>query len=133
MSEYTTRPLDVLRPFGDRVVVLPDPPEDMIGSFYVPDTAQARPARGTVVAIGPHVSTAIRIGQRVLYGHFTGSGAMHGRAEVKLLREADLFAAIYPDNEAPPEDQRAQPPVYEPTLLDELVVELAPRPQADGS
>lgn len=112
--EYSTRPLDVLVPFGDRLVVLPDPPEEMLGSFYVPDTAQQRPARGTVVAVGPDVPDEVRVGQRVLYGHFTGSEAQHGRATVLLLRAADLFAAIYPSTDAPPADLR-YPPVSLPS------------------
>jgi chaperonin GroES len=104
--EYGTPTVDVLVPFGDRVVVLPDPPEEMIGSFYVPDVAQQRPARGTVVAVGPDVPDSIRLGQRVLYGHFTGTEALHGRAEVILMRSADLYAAIYPSTDAPPSDPR---------------------------
>ena len=84
------RPVQMLRPLGDRLIVLPDPPEDMVGLIHKPDIAQERPARGTVVAIGPAVS-AVQVGDRVLYGHFTGAEMEHNGAEHLCLREDDVF------------------------------------------
>jgi chaperonin GroES len=98
------QPLEVLEPFADRVVVRPDSAEEMIGSFYVPDVAQERPARGTVLAVGPghrlddgsYVPLTVQPGDRVIYGHFTGAEAVYGREAVLVLREADLFAKVRP-------------------------------------
>lgn len=95
VSEFAqAQEFELLSPLDDRIVVLPDSAEERIGSMYVPDTAQQRPARGTVVEVGPGV-TKVHPGQRVLYGHFTGTEAMHGRAEVLLLREDDVYAIVH--------------------------------------
>ncbi len=92
-SAFKIRPRarQVLRPLGDRVVVLPDPPEEMIGLLHKPDIAKDRPARGTIVACGPSVST-VYPGQRVLYAHFTGAEVEHDGEEHLVLREEDIFA-----------------------------------------
>lgn len=96
------QPIELLEPLGDRLVVHPDSPDEMIGSFYVPDVAQERPARGTVLAVGPghrlddgtFVPPGVHVGDIVIYGHFTGSEAVHNRETVLVLREADLFARV---------------------------------------
>lgn len=96
------QPVELLEPLGDRLVVRPDSPDEMIGSFYVPDVAQERPARGTVLAVGPghrlddgtFVPLGVHVGDIVIYGHFTGSEAVHNRETVLVLREADLFARV---------------------------------------
>lgn len=96
------QPVELLEPLGDRLVVRPDSPDEMIGSFYVPDAAQERPARGTVLAVGPghrlddgtFVPLVVHVGDIVIYGHFTGSEAVHNRETVLVLREADLFARV---------------------------------------
>jgi len=96
-SDFKVKPREVeyVDPLGDRIVVLPDAAEEMIGSFYVPDTAQERPARGTVLAIGPLVDKeSIREGMRVIYGHFTGSECMHAGKECLVMREADLYGVV---------------------------------------
>lgn len=94
-SEFKVKPrtTELLLPLGDRVVVRPDDAEEMIGSFYVPDVAKERPARGTVMAVGPEV-TAVAAGDRVLYGHYTGSEAVHEGAEVLVLRAEDLYCKV---------------------------------------
>lgn len=103
-SEFKIKdaPAEFLVPFEDRVIVRPDSAEEMIGSFYVPDVAQERPARGTVLAVGPgyrlddgsYVPLTVQAGDRVIYGHFTGAEATHGREQVLVLRAADLFAKV---------------------------------------
>lgn len=104
VSEYQIKPrvIELLAPFGDRVVVRPDSAEEMIGSFYVPDTAQERPARGTVVAVGPGIRLddgsvlpmTAKVGDVVIYGHFTGAEAVHNGEAVLILREEDLFSKV---------------------------------------
>lgn len=96
-SAFKVKPREVeyIVPFGDRIVVLPDSPEELVGSLYVPDTAQERPARGTVLAIGPLVDKeSIGEGMKVIYGHFTGSECMHGGKECLIMREADLYGGV---------------------------------------
>lgn len=96
-SDFKVKPREVeyIVPFDDRIVVLPDAAEEMIGSFYVPDVAQERPSRGTIVAIGDAVDlTVFSEGMRVIYGHFTGSECMHGGEECLIMRVADLYGAV---------------------------------------
>lgn len=94
-SEFKRKPrvVERLHPLGDRVVVLQDSPEEMIGSFYVPDTAQQRPARGTVIATGPKVET-VEPGQVILFADFVGNDAMSDGQQVKILREDDVFCVV---------------------------------------
>lgn len=97
-SDFKVKPREVeyIVPFDDRIVVLPDAPEEMIGSFYIPDVAQERPARGTIVAIGRGVTNwELAEGTRVIYGHFTGSECMHGGKECLIMRVADLYGAVF--------------------------------------
>lgn len=97
-SAFKVKPREVeyVRPLGDRVIVLPDAAEEMIGSFYIPDVAQERPARGTILAIGPDVSAGqLGLSMRVIYGHFTGSECMHGGKECLVMREADIYGVVY--------------------------------------
>lgn len=95
-SEFKVKPraVEYVRPFGDRLVVLPDSPEELVGSLYVPDTAQERPARGTVVACGPDVDVALMVGMKVIYGHFTGSECLHAGKECLIMRVADLYGEV---------------------------------------
>ena len=85
------RPVQMVHPLGDRLIVLPDPPEEMLSeSILAPDIAKERPARGTVIATGPLVSV-VKMGDKVLYGHFTGAELLHNGAEHLCLREDDIF------------------------------------------
>ena len=95
VSEFKVQPrtVEVLEPLADRLVVRPDPAAEMSGMLHVPDIAQERPARGTIIAIGPGV-VDLAVGNRVLYGHFTGTETTHGGEEVLLMRQADVFARI---------------------------------------
>lgn len=100
-----TRTVQMVHPLGDRLVVRPDPAEETIGSLVVPDTALEKPSRGTIVAIGPMVNSTqvqgsglyavfLQIGDRVIYGDFTGADVMHDGESCKLLRSEDLFGLV---------------------------------------
>lgn len=95
-SEFKVRPRERLAPLFDRVVVQPDAAPDKIGSIVVADTAKERPAKGTVVAVGPDV-TRVAVGDRVLYAHFTGSDAEHDGAAVLILQEPDVYCRLVLD------------------------------------
>jgi chaperonin GroES len=65
---------------GNRVLVKPDPEVEKIGSIYVPDNAKEKPAKGTVVAVGPGEYTnqrglqpcQVKVGDRIIYGKYAG-------------------------------------------------------------
>ena len=92
-----------LRPLDDRVVVEPvDAEEVTAGGIVLPDTAQEKPQRGTVVAVGPgklldsgergELSVAIK--DEVIYGKYAGSDVEVDGREVKILRESDILAKV---------------------------------------
>ena len=92
-----------IKPLADRVVVKPLPAEDKTkGGLIVPDTAKERPQQGEVVAIGPgrvsddgmRIPAEVKVGDKVLYGKYTGTEVDYEGTEYLIMREADIFAII---------------------------------------
>jgi chaperonin GroES len=92
-----------LTPLDDRVVVQPtDAEETTAGGIVLPDAAQEKPQRGTVLAVGPgrlldsgeRCAIALELGDEVLFGKFGGTDVEVDGAEVKVLRESDILAKI---------------------------------------
>ncbi len=92
-----------LRPLEDRVVVEAMDAEEMTsGGIVLPDAAQEKPQRGTVVAVGPgrmldsgaRGDLSVTIGDEVIYGKYGGSDVEVDGGEYKILRETDILAKI---------------------------------------
>jgi chaperonin GroES len=92
-----------LRPLDDRVVVEPMEAEERTsGGIVLPDTAKEKPQRGTVKATGPgrlldsgnRAEVAVRVGDVVIYGKYSGSDIEIDGKEVKILRETDILAKV---------------------------------------
>ena len=92
-----------LRPLDDRVVVQPNEAEEMTaGGIVLPDSAQEKPQRGTVVAVGPgrlldsgnRGDLSVSVGDTVIYGRYGGSDVEVGGQEMKILRESDILAKV---------------------------------------
>jgi len=92
-----------LRPLDDRIVVEPTEAEEKTaGGILLPDTAKQKPQQGKVVAIGPgklsdkgsRTAVAVKIGDTVLYGKYSGSDVEVSGREVKILRESDILAKV---------------------------------------
>ena len=92
-----------LRPLDDRVVVEPLEAEEVTaGGIVLPDTAQEKPQRGTVLAVGPgklldsgeRGELSVTIGDEVIYGKYAGSDVEVDGREVKILRETDILAKV---------------------------------------
>ena len=92
-----------LRPLDDRIVVEPTEAEEKTaGGILLPDTAKQKPQQGKVVAIGPgklsdkgsRSAVAVKIGDLVLYGKYSGSDVEVSGREVKILRESDVLAKV---------------------------------------
>ena len=71
-----------LKPLADRVIVKPSEAEEKTkGGIILPDTAKEKPIEGTIVAIGPGkvsddgkiVKPEVKIGDKVLYGKYSGT------------------------------------------------------------
>lgn len=92
-----------LRPMDDRVVVEPVEAESTTaGGIVLPDSAQEKPQRGTVVAVGPgklldsgnRGELSVAVGDTVIYGKYGGSEIEVDGREMKILRESDILAKV---------------------------------------
>lgn len=92
-----------LKPLDDRVVVEPTEAEEKTaGGILLPDTAKQKPQQGKVVATGPgklddsgtRLALAVKVGDVVLYGKYSGSDVEVNGKELKILRESDILAKL---------------------------------------
>jgi chaperonin GroES len=89
-------------PLHDRVVVKPIKEERSSGGIVIPSTAADRPIEGEVVAIGPgkmldngNVSPlALKKGQKVLFGKYSGTEIKISGEEYFVMREDDIMGVI---------------------------------------
>ncbi len=92
-----------IRPLDDRVVVEPlQAEETTAGGIVLPDSAQEKPQRGTVVAVGPgklldsgeRGELSVVVGDEVIFGKYGGTEIEVDGDEVKILRESDILAKV---------------------------------------
>ena len=92
-----------INPLGDRIVIKPSPAEEKTkGGIILPDTAKEKPVVGEVVAAGPGrkaddgklVSLDLKVGDKVLYGKYSGTEVTLDGQEYLIMRETDIFAVV---------------------------------------
>ena len=92
-----------VRPLDDRVVVEPVEAETTTsGGIVLPDSAQEKPQRGKVLAVGPgrlldsgeRGELSVAVGDEVIYGKYGGMDIEFNGEEVKILRESDILAKV---------------------------------------
>lgn len=92
-----------IKPLSDRVVVKPlEPIEKTKGGIYVPDTAKEKPQEGEIFAVGPgrttdegkQVKIEVKVGDKVLYGKYSGTEVTINEEEYLIMRESDILAII---------------------------------------
>jgi chaperonin GroES len=89
-------------PLADRVVVKPlEESEQMRGGLYIPDTAKEKPQQGEIMAVGPgrfdegaRVPMDVKVGDKVLYGKYSGTEVTLDGDQYLILRESDVLAVI---------------------------------------
>ena len=89
-------------PLADRVVVKAlEETESMRGGLYIPDTAKEKPQQGEIVAVGPgrfekdkRVPMEVMVGDKVLYGKYSGTEVTIEGDQYLILRESDVLAII---------------------------------------
>jgi chaperonin GroES len=89
-------------PLADRVAIKPlEETETMKGGLYIPDTAKEKPIQGEVVAVGPGrrekgdvVPMELKVGDRVVYGKYSGTQVELGGDEIILIKESDVIAKL---------------------------------------
>ena len=103
MSTATrARPKIKIQPLEDRVVILPDEEAESIrGGLYIPDTVKEKPTQGEVLAIGPgrfekgaRVPMELRVGEKVIYGQYSGMPYRVGEDELIIINASDVLAKI---------------------------------------
>ena len=87
-----------IRPLADRVLIEPAPAEETTASgIIIPDTAQEKPQRGVVVAVGPgkpDETTTVKVGDAVLYGKYSGTDLQVEGKDYMIMRESDILAIV---------------------------------------
>jgi len=87
-----------IKPLADRVLVEPAAAETTtISGIIIPDTAQEKPQKGIVIAVGygtkDHDMT-VKVGDNVLYGKYAGTELKLKGNDYLIMRESDLLAII---------------------------------------
>ena len=92
-----------MKPLADRVIIKPSEAEEKSrGGIILPDTAKEKPVIGEVVAVGPgkvsddgkKVPMEVKVGDKVLYGKYSGTEVTVEGEEYLIMREADIFAVV---------------------------------------
>ena len=87
-----------IKPLADRVLIKVSDAETTTASgIIIPDNAQEKPQKGTVVAVGKGTKdnpTTVSVGDIVLYGKYAGTELKHEGEEFIIMRESDIFAII---------------------------------------
>ena len=91
------------RPLHDRVVVRRiEAEEKTAGGIIIPDTAKEKPQQGEVIAVGPGgrdetgklIPIDLKIGDRVLFGKWSGSEVKLDGEELIIMKESDILGVV---------------------------------------
>ena len=86
-----------IRHLADRVIVLPTPAEEKFGGIIIPDTANEKPQRGKVVAVGNGTkdeAMVLKAGDEVLYGKYAGTEIEDDSQKYLIMRQSDVLAVV---------------------------------------
>jgi chaperonin GroES len=92
-----------LRPLADRVIVKRIDSETRTASgIFIPDAAAEKPDQGEIMAVGPGKTNdkgetkalTVKVGDRVLFGKYSGQTVKLDGNELLVMKEDDLFAVV---------------------------------------
>lgn len=87
-----------VKPLADRVLVEAAAAEEKTASgIIIPDTAQEKPQKGKVIAVGEGKKDepmTVKVGDSVLYGKYSGTEINVNGAQLLIMRESDIYAII---------------------------------------
>ena len=87
-----------IKPLADRVLVEPLEAETKTASgIIIPDTAQEKPQKGTIIAVGSGKKDepmTVKSGDTFLYGKYSGTELKFEGKEYLIMRESDVLAII---------------------------------------
>ena len=98
----TTATKVAIKPLEDRIVVQAVEAETTTASgLVIPDTAKEKPQEGTVLAVGPgrfedgaRVPLDVKVGDRVLFGKYSGQTVKVEGEELLVMREEDIMGVV---------------------------------------
>jgi chaperonin GroES len=91
------------RPLHDRIVVKRiEAEEKSKGGIIIPDTAKEKPSQGEVIAVGPGgrdesgklIPIDIKVGDRILFGKWSGTEVVLDGQELLIMKESDVMGVI---------------------------------------
>jgi chaperonin GroES len=91
------------RPLHDRVVIKRiEAEEKTTGGIIIPDTAKEKPQQGEVIAVGPGgrdesgklIPIDVQVGDRVLFGKWSGTEVKLDGIEYLIMKESDLMGVL---------------------------------------
>ena len=91
------------RPLHDRVVVRRvDAEEKTAGGIIIPDTAKEKPQQGEVITVGPGARDEsgkvqpldVQVGDRVLFGKWSGTEVKIGGEDLLIMKESDIMGVL---------------------------------------
>jgi len=91
-----------LQPLEDRIVVrTAEAEETTVSGLVIPDTAKEKPQQGEIIAVGPgryeknvRVPMELKVGDKVLYGKYSGTEVTIDAETYLILRESDVLAVV---------------------------------------
>jgi Co-chaperonin GroES (HSP10) len=90
-----------LKPLGDRVIVKVIEPEEVTkGGIILPDVAKEKPQVGEILAVGPGrtsdkgeiIKMQVKVGDRVLFGKYSGTEISYEGEKYLIMHESDILA-----------------------------------------
>ena len=93
-----------IRPLQDRVIVkrIEDEVEKTKGGIIIPDTAKEKPQQGKIIAVGKGkvnddgkvTPLDVKVGDRILFGKYSGSEIKLNGEEHLIMREEDILGVV---------------------------------------
>ena len=91
------------RPLHDRVLVRrAEEEERSAGGIIIPDTAKEKPMEGEIVAVGSGtrndngdlIPMEVKVGDRVLFGKYSGTDVSVGGEDLVIIKESDVMGIV---------------------------------------
>ena len=91
------------RPLHDRVLIESlESEEKTAGGIIIPDTAKEKPQEGKVIAVGPGaksedgktIAMDVKVGDRVLFGKWSGTEVKVDGKEYSIMKESDIMGVV---------------------------------------
>ena len=88
----------LLKPLGDRIIIeIVEAEATTVSGIVLPDSAQEKPQEGTVVAVGNgkvDEPMTVKVGDKVLYGKYSGSELKIDSTEYLIIKEGDILGIL---------------------------------------